>query len=332
MSGTLSTVVVRALLDALEQAGADRAALLESAGLSAEVLADAEARVDAALAFRLMDRAPELTHNELFCLEAAAAIPLGALEVLDFTIRSSATLREAIERTIRYYPLVDDRTSLMLERHAEAAVLIGKNCSLPAAPRPATELLFGLVLARGKQLTGVSCPLRHVRFLQGPPLDVSGHERFFGVEVSFSQARDELEFDAAWLDAACLAADPALSRFFERYASDFLERLRGPATFVDEVRGTIARELSGMEPTLDSTAASLGMSDRTLQRRLSEASTSYKELLDDVRRSAALSLLKNPGVSIGEVGYLLGFADTSTFYRAFKRWTGGTPAEHRRSN
>jgi len=329
MSGSLSVVVVRALLEALEQAGADHAALLSEIGLTEEQLADSEARVDASLAFRLIERAPVLAKDDLFCLRVAFAIPMGALEVLDFTIRSAPTLGEAVARAIRYFPLVDDRTTLSLERDDERARIVGQNRSLPAAPLAATELLFGLILARGRELTGVACPLRRVKFREAPPPNPSAHSELLGAPVEFA-ARDELEFDSSWLDAPCLSPDPALSKFFERYASSHLERLSGPASFVDRVKATIAGELRGQEPTLDSTAESLHLSERTLQRRLAEAGTSYKELLDEVRHEAALSLLKDPRISIGEVGYLLGFADTSTFYRAFKRWTGGTPKDHRR--
>jgi len=330
MSGTLSVVVVRALLDALESAGADPRALLDELGDQARHLEQPEARLPADLAFRIFERAPELTGDELFCLHAARAIPLGALEVMDFATRSSATMGDALERTVRYYALVDDRTTLSIERRGAVARLVGKNRSLPYAPRAATELLFAMVIARGEQLTGERVPLLEVKFRERPPLDPTGHRRFFGVPVSFCQPDDEICFEASWLEARCSSHDPALERFFDRYARRYLERLSGPASFVDEVRRAVAEGLRGSEPTLAVTAQRLSTSQRTLQRRLRESASSYSEVVDDVRREMAVELLGNPNVSIGEVGYLLGFSDTSAFYRAFKRWNGATPADFRR--
>jgi AraC-like DNA-binding protein len=330
MTGTLSVVVVRAVVSMLEGAGIEARSLLEEHGLPPELLEDPDARIPAETAFRLVERMPELLGDELFCLRAARFVPDGALDVFDFAIRASATMGEALERCVRYYALLDDRTELRLERRAAVARVVGKNRSMPPAPRPATELLFGMLLARGEQLTGKPCPLLEVRFLQTPPRDPPAYQEFFGVPVQFSQDRDELVFQAEWLDEPCSAYDPALAQFFDRYARAYLARLAGPASFVDSVRQAITEGLRAGEPTLASTARALATSERTLQRRLREASSSYAELVDGVRRELALDFLRDPALPIAEVGYLLGFSDTSAFYRAFKRWTGSTPADHRK--
>jgi AraC-like DNA-binding protein len=330
MSGTLSVAILRALLRQLEQAGADTAALLSELSLTQEMLDVPEGRLPAVVVFGVFERAPALTGDELFCLKAAERIPFGALEVLDFSIRSSASVGDAIERTARYYALVDDRTEIFVERHRETARLVGKNLSQPPAPRAATEFLFGMVLARGRGLSGRVCPLAEVHFFQGSPADPSGHERFFGVPVSFSQPRDELIFDASWLDAPSVAHDPELVRFFDRYAKEYIDKISGPRTFVDSVKRAVSERLGGADPTLDAIAKSLGLSERTLQRRLAESGAQFKDLVDEVKKGLALEMLASSSIAIAEVGYVLGFSDASTFYRAFKRWTGGTPADYRR--
>lgn len=323
MSGTVSVVIARLLLSALERAGVERPRL------DVELPADPEARLPASVVFRLFEDAPRLAGDELFCLRTADQIPFGALEVLDFSMRCSENLAAALGWASRYYALLDDRTEISLERQGARAHLVGKNLSQPAAPRAATELLFAMTLARGRALCGVACPLEKVCFFQGPPADPSGLERFFGVPVSFSQPRDELVFAASWLELPCKTPDPELVRFFERYASGYVEKLGGPKSFVDSVRRAITERMA--DPTLESVAKQLGTSDRTLQRRLADSGTSFKDLVDDVKCSLARELLTTSKIPIAEIGFVLGFSDTSTFYRAFRRWTGKTPADYRRA-
>ncbi len=331
MSGTISAVIARAVVDMLEGAGADTQQLLRELELSRELLDTPEARISAASTFALLERAPALLDDDLFCLRAARDVPPGALEVFDFVTRASATLGEALERCARYFAMIDDRTELSIERQGDIARLVGKNRGTPIAPRPATELLFGMALGRGEQIIGKRWELLEVSFLQPGPADPSGHEEFFGAPVRFSQTRDELVFRSDYLDEPSVARDPALAEFFDRLAQSYLERMSGPTSIVNSARKVITEELRGSEPTLARTAKRLAMSERTLQRRLREASCTHFELVEEVRRDLALELLRDRGIPIAELGYQLGFSDPSAFYRAFKRWTGATPADYRRA-
>jgi AraC-like DNA-binding protein len=330
VSGSLSVLVLRALKLALEKRGLVGEQLLAELDVSSDLLTKSDARLPAEIIFRAIDRAAELTGDECFCLNAAEAVPLGTIDVLDFAMRSSRTVGEALERATRYYALIDDRTELALEHDGDLARLAGRR-KPAAAPRRATELLFALLLQRGRQLTGREWPLREVCFFRGAPADPSGHERYFGAPVRFGQPRNELVFDASWLSTPCLSHDDALATFFDRHAGSMLDRLSGDPTFLGKVRRAVTEGLAGGEPSLEATARRLSMSERTLQRRLQEGGTSHSELVEDVRRDLALRLLAERKRPIPEIAYLVGFCDTSTFYRAFKRWTGKPPATYRRT-
>ena len=100
---------------------------------------------------------------------------------------------------------------------------------------------------------------------------------------------------------------------------------------VDQVRSIIASEFRGGDPSLEHVAEQLAMTPRTLQRKLHEIGTSHNELLDQMRRQLAMRYLREREMAICEVAYLLGFSESSSFHRAFKRWTGVTPKEFRKN-
>src|SRR6185369_10618542 len=96
------------------------------------------------------------------------------------------------------------------------------------------------------------------------------------------------------------------------------------------LREIIRSELNGGDPGLDHMAQKLGMSSRTLQRKLRDHGTTHQDVLDQMRQDLATRYLQQPEMAIGEVAYLLGFSESSAFHRAFKRWTGATPTEFRK--
>jgi AraC-like DNA-binding protein len=125
-------------------------------------------------------------------------------------------------------------------------------------------------------------------------------------------------------------ADPQLLAAVERHLD---AQLAGDArgAWIEEVRRAMADALSHGDPNVRAIGRRLGLSPRTLQRRLGESQASFQGLLAEVRRDLAEQYLRRPDLSIGEVGFLLGYADLSSFHRAFRRWSGNTPRERRRT-
>jgi len=120
-----------------------------------------------------------------------------------------------------------------------------------------------------------------------------------------------------------------LCSVLDRHAENLLSRFPPRNSIVDQSRSIIGHELRGGDPSLERVAAQLGLSARTLQRKLHEQHTSHNELVDHLRHELAVRYLQEREMAIGEVAYLLGFSEPSSFHRAFKRWTGATPREFR---
>jgi len=169
-----------------------------------------------------------------------------------------------------------------------------------------------------------------VTFPHARPDDIEPHNRLFQCPIEFDSPAAEIIFDRSLLESPVITADPNLVAILDQHVKESLAKIPG-RSLSHQVRAFLSSRLPGTPPTLDETARDLGMSMRTIQRRLSEEDTSHKQLLRQIRHELALRYLKERSVAISEVAFLLGFSEPSAFYRAFRRWTGMTPVEYRAS-
>jgi AraC-like DNA-binding protein len=169
-----------------------------------------------------------------------------------------------------------------------------------------------------------------VYFKHPSPGDISAHEAYFGCPVHFGADRDALEVSTEALITPNRLGDASISDFFDAHLDKELAELADDEGLGRRVRIQIAQALSEGVPTVADVADRLGMSNRTLQRRLSEQGHAFQDLVDEARQDLAERLLRRSDYALAEVAFLTGFAEQSTFTRAFKRWSGQTPATYRR--
>jgi AraC-like DNA-binding protein len=173
-------------------------------------------------------------------------------------------------------------------------------------------------------------PLRGVMFSHRAKYPVALYEEFFGAPVRFEQQVDALLLAPGALDLPSPLGNDVLVRYLEAHAQHLLAGLPDPVEpLVGRIRGAIGEDLSTGEIDQARVAKKLGMSTRTLQRRLADGGTSFQDVLDDVRRDIALRMLRERSGNVFDIAFVLGYADTPSFYRAFKRWTGRTPQQSR---
>jgi AraC-like DNA-binding protein len=262
-------------------------------------------------------------------LALARATPFGNLSFIDYCAISSGTLGLGLRRTARYYALLTSRARLAIGTRDGLAVV-----SQEVAPRRApidreiTELAFGIIHLRAKEGLGGSFRLTEVSFTHDGDATRT-HAEFFGAPVRFGAGRNEMVFPEALLDKPMQSANAALAETLEAHASRLQQKLeRAEDTFVDAARNAISARIAD-DPSLAEIADALDITSRTLQRRLAERKLSFSAVVDDVRREMALVLVERGDVSMLEVAFELGFSEPATLYRAFRRWTGTTPAEFR---
>jgi AraC-like DNA-binding protein len=329
-SGTVLTVSSRALVDACQRLGLDTDALLRAVGISRETLCDPDARLPGSQASALWTKAYELSRDPVLSLHAAEACPLGAYKVIDYIASNASTVGEAFLCSTRYFPLINTAVILTIDESGDPITFdVADETGPTGVSRQYAEYCLATFLLHVSGATGVSFTLRRVTFAHRAPPETKEHERIFGCKVQFEAERNRLYIDRGAWESRTRAANPGVLEVLTQHADLLVQRLpRGP-DLVERTRQAIAERLRGGDPSLEGVARELGQSGRSLQRHLRELGYSYNALADEVRAATARLYLDQPDIAIAEVAYLLGFADQSTFNRAFKRWTGQTPARVR---
>ena len=329
-TGSVLTVSSRALVDACGRLGLDTEALLRATGVARETLDDPDARLEGARVGALWARAYEQSGDPVLSLHAAEACPLGAYKVIDFMATSAGTVGEAFRCGSRYFPLVNTAVRLPIDESGDPVTFdVVDETGPQGVSRPYAEYCLAAFLLHVRAGTGVSFPLRAVEFVHPPPPDLSEHERLFGCPVRFQAAHNRMSIPRTWWDTPTAGGHPGVLHVLIEHAEMLVQKLpRGP-DLVERTRRALGESLRGRDSSLESVARELGMSGRSLQRHLQELGYSYNALADEVRAATARMYLEQPDIAIAEIAYLLGFADPSTFHRAFKRWTGQTPARAR---
>ena len=260
-------------------------------------------------------------------IAAARKLAPGSLGLLDYALFTGETWGEAIRRVAQFYAVATERVGMAIEEHGDEAHLVLRHHAVYRSNRHWIEFSFAVIVERARQAMGTSFRLRGVDFAHDAPAGDAGHERYFAAPVRWSQPFDRLVFDRALLAVQLQTGAIALAEALERRLAELV-----PATLDSTmvgVRDAIARGIDAGDVTLDTVAERLGTSTRSLQRTLREHDTSFKELLDEMRRDRALVLLRASEMTVAEVGRRVGFSDPTAFFRAFRRWTGSTPASQR---
>jgi AraC-like DNA-binding protein len=331
VSAGIGAVIVQAAV----AAGVAAADLQAATGFDARVAADPDARITLATETALWDEAARRTGDPAFGLHAAGGLRPGVFDVLDYVFRTAPTLRAALDRVARYNRLLHDVAAFTLVDAGGGVTRVEHTLIEPGLvqSRHAAEFTLASIVTIGGQMAGRPLRPRAVEFRHAaaPPAQVE-HERLFGVAPRFGCAVNALAFEAAELARPLPGADPVLSRVVVRHAEALLAaRPAAPESAGHRVRRFLAAALADGEAqaTLAAAAAKLHMSERSLQRRLTDEGTTFDGLLEELRRGLALRYLSDQRVAIAQIAYLLGYSEPSAFHRAFKRWTGKTPTEAR---
>jgi AraC-like DNA-binding protein len=318
----------RPLLVALREADIDPAVMLSALGVSESMLLDPATRVPRERTVLLTKRLLELAPSPQLALRAASLSELRDLGVVGYLARHSDNALQAIERLVRYARLIADAAHFALEvRDGEVhfiASLLGERAFMPLG----VDFSTATVVRTIELLSGGRARPLSVDLPRPKPRELAPYRTTFGPVIRFDSERVVLRYAEAPLRAPCPDADPQLAAILEEHAARVLSAMPPPTTLYEQARALIGREIERGDVRANSVAETLRISERSLRRKLRDAGSSYRALLDEVRCERALALLDQQKLPVGEVAQRLGFSDATAFTRSFRRWTGRAPSEH----
>ena len=316
----------------LERANVPVAPLLRRAGLTPEVIADLEERLSVRSQITLLDEAAIALQDDCLGFTLARDFDPRALGLLYYVMASSQTLGDALKRVARYSQTTNEA---LVVRYREGNRLI-IDLSYSGVPRHSDrhqiEFCMFAVLRICRVLTGLNLVPQHFSIAHHRSEGTAEMARFVGTKVEFGADTDEFSLNANARELPLIHADPYLNNLLLKSCEAALTDRKGNES---ELRTTVENAISSLLPhgrvVVDDIARSLGMSKRTLSRRLSDEGLNFTEVLQQLRRDLADRYLDDPKLHISKIAWLLGFNEVSAFTHAFKRWTGKTPSQIRRA-
>lgn len=319
------------VLHAAAGLGLDRAALLAEVGLEESDLIDRDAYVllsqQIALGEAIARERPG-TNVGLITLNYLRPSMLG---VLGYAISHCATLREALDAFMRYQSILSPAVAWQLTAEAEPRIIVEAHPRIQALAFP-LETQIALWIMLGRLLTGVVWKPRRVQLRHHPKGPPEEFEQRLGCAPEFGAELNALTLPPDVLGLPIVGARPELQPSLVRLLETVKPQEPVAKGCAQQVEALLLEELPQGMTSKEQVAQRLGLSPRTLGRRLQQEGVSFRELLEAVRQRLAQAWLADPEVAIHEVAYLLGYSEPSTFHRSFRRWTGQTPAAWRESS
>ena len=341
---SVSVRVLNAYVRRARAYGLDATQQLAALRVDRATLESPDARVPLATFDAIAVWAMQSSRDPQFGLRVVEDVALQSDDWAMYLLTRSPNLGRALEALVRYSRLSGDGVELKLSHNDVAPALRG------GANGPVTSLSIEVVDAVQRPQRAVRCTLQAWSALLArvgrvlikpatPPLsvelpyddrDAAGeYQRVYGVVPQFGAAQARVSWSAEVLSRPAIAADAALHKLLERHAQAILHELPDVGDLLGQLRGAIIELVSDGEVTLERVAKRLRTSPRTLQRRLHGDACQFRDVVEDVRKALALQYLREATLSVDQTAYLLGFSTSSAFGRAFRRWHGCSPGQHR---
>lgn len=322
------------IVDCLEAEGVSLHAALEDIRISEAELTSPQTRVSANQIVQSYRNALKLSRNPNFAFDAGSEFHVSTFGIYGLALLSGMDFRRTIAFALQYYQLAAPLLAVTFEECNATAtwcIMVLPFKSLDTELHNfIVELQFSALLCVHRDVMGSDFRLSQVQLMsQRPSSDARPAEKF-GCEVLYDQPQNSLSYQAEWLDKKPVLGNSVTYAQVARICDQLLIEMKQNTGVAGRARQVLLANLES-PPDADALARELGLSTRTLRRRLQEENTSYRELIDDLREQTAIRYLRDTRLTVENIAFLLGFSDPAAFRYAFKRWTKTTPNEFRTS-
>lgn len=327
--GVISSVFARKVV-AAAKIGLDKTELLRGAGIDPDAAPEIAQMIQETDYYTLLERLADAEVGQpLFQIKSGALMRCEDYGAFGMAWKAAPNLRGSFERAERYSRLLTSVSTYTLQADDNDAYLILHREGHRRGLQLSNEATLASITSIVREVTVNQFNPRAVYFKHAAPPSIRVYEDFFGCKVVFSSDRNALLLNSRTLGQQNRLGDKAMSRFFNSILNQELDKIGTDRPIEERVQMQISQSFSGGVPRMRDVAHSLGMSERTLHRRLAKLGLTFQMLVENSRRQMAEGLLQQTHYSLAEVAFLTGFSEQSAFTRAFKRWVGCTPAAFR---
>jgi AraC-like DNA-binding protein len=328
-ANTVTLNYVTHLLAGAAREGVGLEALFHDAGLDPALLAQPDARLPTTDFIRLLQAVMRRTEDEFIGLGRGTKSKPGTFSMMAHAVINCPSLEKAVLRSTQFYQLFNLPLRSRLERgEADSSLVL----EIPPVEFRDTiiEGLIFISLRFWSWLTGRNLEPLAIQFDFPEPPHARDFRRLFRSPVSYGEASSRIVFPSAWLALPLVQNPLSLSHFLKDSLALIVVGNARPIGLPEQIRAIISKEYGNTFPDFAQVCEKLSMTPQTLRRRLKEENTSYQEIKDSIRKDVSLYYLGKEELSIDEIALMMGFSEASSFHRAFKKWTGRTPASCRR--
>lgn len=311
-----------------ESNGHDPEPYYRDVGIDPELLKKPGARIRFSSVSKIWNKAADIIDDPCFGLQAAVCWHPSYGHALGYAWLTSHTLREALNRFARYIRIVSEAGSIILEDDPKSLTLSVNFKSAEMISPAMVDSLMAVLIHICRMNYGENLKPIAVNFVHPEPPCSEKYFDLFRSSVYFSASRDSISFSSTDVDKHLPGSNPHLASINDKIIINYMSNLE-KEDIIHCVKACIIDLFQSGDVVFTKVAKIIGMSERSLQRRLKEEETTFRAVLDEIRKELAVNYVRDLDIPLSEIAFILGFSDQSAFSRSFKRLTGMPPSEAR---
>jgi AraC-like DNA-binding protein len=330
-SGTISICFVAAALQSVRGRDLNAEELLAKVGLASSLLQMPQARVSVQH-YGALWRTIALALDDEFFGQDSRRMKYGSFAMISHAALGCKTLGQALDRSLRFFGLIlDDIAGSLARGSSEAAIVLRER--VPGAGQRvfAHELLLMLLYGVSCWLVGRRIPILRTEFSYPEPAHSAEYRLMYCANLMFNRPQTVIAFESSYLALPVVQNERTVKEFLRTAPESILVKYKNGSSLSARVRRRLRQFAPGEVPDFEGLAAELNMTPATMRRRLHEEGESYQSIKDQLRRDLAIGYLSHSSRSVMDIALELGFSERSAFHRAFRKWTGASPGEFRRT-